>query len=94
MSTDFKSNTISITPLQHKILEWMTGKGALTETEALAQGLGRMGISRQAVRNGLHVLSESGLVKRKKSTRIINNGFGLAAATGRKIKVIEYVVNQ
>jgi len=94
MSTDFKNNTISITPNQHKILKWMADKGALTETEALEKGLGRIGLSRQCIRNNLLALVDAGLVRRKRSTRMINNGFGLAAATGRKIKVIEYMVKQ
>jgi len=92
MSTDFKSNTITITPLQHKILEWMTGKGSLTETEAMEQGLGRMGMSKQAVRNGLIALAEAGLVKRKRSSRSVN-GVGLAA-NKRKVSVFEYMVKQ
>lgn len=92
MSTNFKNNTITITPIQLKILQWMSDKGSLTETEAMEQGLGRMGISRQAVRNSLIALTEAGLVKRKRSSRTVN---GVALDSNkRKIQVFEYMVKQ
>lgn len=90
--TNWKEHTITLTPKQHMVFKWMEGKSPFTESEAMQNGVGRLGVSRQLLHDTLSILVKAGLVKQKSSSRIMNTGIGRAAATGRKVKVKEYVV--
>lgn len=84
-------SNIKLTPSQRKILLWLTDKNPVSVTEAMEQGLGRLGVSAQTVRVSLELLAKQGLVVRHKSSRIVP-GFGYAVTTGRSISVIKYSV--
>ena len=88
------NSQITLSLSQQKILQWLAGKSPVSVTEAMEQGLGRMGLSNNTVRVSLDFMATAGLVRKHKSTSVVKNGFGLAAAAGRKINVIKYSVKE
>lgn len=83
---------IKLTLSQQKVLQWLEGKEPVSITEAMEQGLGRMGMSSQTVRVAFEYMASAGLIKKHKSTRHVQNGFGYAITKGRTINVIKYSV--
>lgn len=92
MRTIYEEGQVALSPAQHEVLMWLKGKSPVSVTEAMEQGLGRTGLSPQTVRVALEFLAKNGLVSRHKANRVVNNGFGYAASTGRTISVIKYSV--
>jgi len=74
-----------------QILDWLTGKPAMTINEALEQGLGLMGFDSRNVRPHLEALVKAGLVARRKTKGIVP-GFNLRGQ--RKADIVKYKVKQ